>query len=165
MDCIRVVDVEEQAAAFPQATAHVAEEAVVVFRSAVAEAAPKTQNPVEGLLHRREISQLERPKGRAGHVLVACHVQRVVRSVNPQHVDANIGFERTVTTCQRTAGDCCRTRALLESDQGLRERRFHSPRAERIMARPPVTPSATRVQKKKRPPGDLATAGVKPLFR
>src|SRR5215213_1070933 len=49
--------------------------------------------------------------------------------------------------------------------QVFRERRFHSPRAESMMARPPVTPSATRVQMKKRPPGDLATAGVNPLFR
>src|SRR5215203_3685753 len=49
--------------------------------------------------------------------------------------------------------------------QLLRERRFQKPRAERIMASPPATPSATRVQMKNRPPGDLATVGVNPLFR
>src|SRR4029079_16623792 len=49
--------------------------------------------------------------------------------------------------------------------QVFRERRFHSPRTERMMASPPVTPSATRVQMKKTPPGALATVGVNPLFR
>jgi hypothetical protein len=62
--------------------------------------------------------------------------------------------------------ECSQNRAPHTTQRQLfRERSLHSSRAERIMATPPVTPRAMRVQMKKTPPDELATAAVNPLFR